>query len=249
MANLLKLTGKELCELLTVSRMTLNRWCKEALPRNSDGSYPGPAVFQWLTARIEEKLAARSISPEDSAWLEQVRKFNALRSKLAYEIEMGKYTLTDEAQQHQLRLINSIVEVFDRMPDRCAGLLAGKDRQEVHLLLRTELHVAKEILAAGLRYDDAEAGKVIFAMGGMSPWQAMQSRIQAERGKPNYLKFDPYRREFTDERDGTVVPEAEAGEYVRRYPYKDGKDDERAALRESIAAGSQGGEHGDGQTS
>mgnify|MGYP003483235098 CR=1 FL=1 len=47
-----------------------------------------------------------------------------------------------------------------------------------------------------------------------------------------------------DTRDGTVVPESGADAYVRRYPYKDGRDDERAAFRAAIEAGARGGTDG-----
>ena len=241
MANdLLRMSGKEICQLLSTTRMSLNRWCREGCPRNSDGSYPAPQVVQWILNRVESKLAAKGISPEDSKWLEQVRKFNALRSELSYEVQKGKYTLTEEALAQHRRPIQAVVQVFDSFPDRVAPQLVAKTRAEAHRILAAEIYAARMVLAAGVGYSDEEVEKIIFAGGGLSPAQALEARVQAQRSMPIYMQFEPVEQRFVDTRDGTVVPEAEAEAYVRRYPYKDGKDDERAAFRAAIEAGGGG---------
>jgi hypothetical protein len=53
----------------------------------------------------------------------------------------------------------------------------------------------------------------------MSPRQALSEKVQMQTSMPLHMRYDPRKRVFTDERDGTVVPAAEANEYVRKYPY------------------------------
>jgi hypothetical protein len=122
-----------------------------------------------------------------------------------------------------------VVDALRNLPLRIAPQLCGlSDRIEIGNVIDLEVAAMQAVLKSGRWYTVEAVEAAIAEMGGMSPKQALAEKVDAQRTMPLYMKYDPRKEVFTDERDNTVVPAAEANEYVRKYPYLKFKNEEKS---------------------
>jgi hypothetical protein len=197
----------------------VNKMVSRGMPQLKDGRYDLFAVVGW---RLDElamsggKLETR----EAQRWLTRYRKSRALRDEYAHKREAGEFVEKSAATAERVRLISATVSALRNLPARLTGQLVGKvDRVEIDNIINLETAALCEIMAAGVPYSDASVSAAIDKMGGMSPRQALAEKVQMQTSMPLHMRYDPRKKVFTDTRDGTVVPAAEADEYARKFTY------------------------------
>jgi hypothetical protein len=216
------LSSNDIMELLDVrSGGTLTKWKtlgagQAAIGRNK---WDGRKFLEWWLTNIFDGACA-----ETDGSLAEVRRdywgAKAEGERLKVDREKGEFVLKAGATAEKIRLISTTVSALKNLPARLSGQLVGKvDRVEIDNIINLETAALCAIMASGATYSDASVSAAIDKMGGMSPRQALAEKVQAQATMPLYMKYDPRKKVFTDERDGTVVPLAEADAYVRAYPY------------------------------
>jgi hypothetical protein len=183
MVDLLHLTQKLICQLLMVSRMTINRWVKDGCPRNPDGSYPGPAVVAWMVSRIEEKAEAANQQPVVGArWLEAYREERYRMAKLdRLEREGQLISVADQNQGNAARL-RELVHGLKAFCDRLPPLLVGCDRDTIALIVEDEIELLMHAFRRHGRYDADSADAILQELGG---------KTNRQKRKENFNRLFP----------------------------------------------------------
>jgi phage terminase Nu1 subunit (DNA packaging protein) len=230
-----------LARLFRCSGPAINAMVQRGMPRLKSGRYNLFDVVAW---RFDELALSngKAETKEAQRWLTRFRKSRALRDELAGKREAGELIPANEVRNTARTVIGEINSALDNFSVRLSGQVVGlTDRNSAERTIELEVHVLRTILARGQEYSDAAVKNVIAEIGGLSPKQARDERSRRERTMPRYMKFDPRRKVFTDDRDGTVVPEAEAEGYVRTHAYTEA---ERAEYRARHAGDRSGGSDG-----
>lgn len=201
---------------------TLTKWKSLGAGRASCGRnrWDARKFLEWWLSNIYE---ASTGAETDGSLAEARRGYwqaKAERERMTADREKGKLIDADEAVAARVRLIGVVTSALDRLPARISAQVAGKTREEARRIIDLEATALREVMAAGTPYCDQAIDAAIGKMGGITPQQAVVEKVRAQSTMPVYMTFDPYTKQFTDARDGTLVPLAEAEDYVRRNPYK-----------------------------
>lgn len=150
MSGIYHLGQKDIAELLGVTTRSIRDWHKEGLPRNADGTYPGPACVAWAVGRAapsagdydnqRERLAA--------AQAEKVEMENAVRRGQLADVSVVASTWTDLISNARAKLLNM-------GPKLGPQLVNIGDPNVIATAIRTEVYVALTELAD---YDPAGSG-------------------------------------------------------------------------------------------
>jgi hypothetical protein len=156
MADLNQLLQQELSKLLSVTRMSVNRWAKEGMPKNPNGTYPGPACVAWLITRMEDRITkeadAGSESEESLKWLGAFRKERALIAGIERKRLQGEFVPESEVVQQWAARVREVTGGLETLADRLSGILIGKGRDEIHQIIRTEVGELRDAYARNGKY-------------------------------------------------------------------------------------------------
>lgn len=148
MSNLDELLQIEISKLFGVTRMSINRWTREGLPRNKNGTYPGAACVSWLLSRIEDRALAKAESGGESEeslkWLGEFRKQRALIATIERKKLEGEVVQWSEVEAEWAGRVRELTSGLTSFADRLAGLIAGKDRGKAHEIIRVEVRTLME---------------------------------------------------------------------------------------------------------
>ena len=140
------LTQLEMAALLSVTPRTLRDWEKagESIPRNEDGTYPGPAVIAWEIGRHsmpegilngEQEKARRDKESADKLAMENA----ARRGELARVADVVEF-VSDHNAASRAKLLS--------MPAKLSPQLVGiNDPNVIAAAIRAELYAALAELA------------------------------------------------------------------------------------------------------
>ena len=148
-----KLTKTETAELCGVSIRTITNWINENdFPKNDDGTFSGPAVVQWLTARVEEKAGAATLTTEGQKWMTEFRKERALMARIDREKAEGLLISRDEAGQEWGNIVSVLCHGLELFADRLPPVLHGRYRYQMFEIIRDEVWQLRNSLYKEGRY-------------------------------------------------------------------------------------------------
>lgn len=136
MSNIHALTQQEAATLLSVTARSLRDWenAAEGVPRNTDGTYPGPALFAWYLAR----QAGDALD----ALKERARKDREHADKLALENaetrgDVARISVMEEEvgsllSDHRTNMLG--------FPSKAAPLLVGLNADQIRDRLESGVH-------------------------------------------------------------------------------------------------------------
>lgn len=207
-------------KLFRCTPTNINRLVERGMPQLKNGRYDLFEVVGWRLDEIA-LMGGKAESKESQKWLIRWRRSKALRDEFAHKREAGEYIGKSEAIAQRTKLINYTVGVLENLPARLSGQLVGKnDRTEIANIIDLEVAAMRHVLADGLPYSDQTAEAVINRMGGLSPRQALVEKVRAQAGMPVFMDYDPRRKVFVDQRDGTEVSAVDVESYIKKFPYK-----------------------------
>ena len=104
-------------------------------PRNDDGcTFNGAAVVAWLTARVEEKAGAATLTTEGQRWMTEFRKERALMAKIERKKAEGQLISRDEAGAEWGILSRFYAMASNFLPTDCPRFcMAGTDTKCLRL--------------------------------------------------------------------------------------------------------------------
>jgi hypothetical protein len=220
--GMLILSSNDILELLDIkSGGTLTKWRalgagQAVIGRNK---WDARKFLEWWLSNIYDGACAET----DGSLAEARRDYwtaKAEGERLKVDREKGEFIPISEVTRETTTKFGMVVDALRNLPVRIVPQLVGQtDRIEIGRIIDLEIFAMQAVLASGRWYSSEAVEAAITAAGCMSPKQAVVARVQAERGMPAFMKYDPRRKVFTDTRDNTEVPLAEANEYVRAYPY------------------------------
>ena len=199
MADLEHLLQKDLSKLFGVTRMTINRWTKEGMPKNSDGTYPGPACVSWLLNRMEEKIekqAEAGIESEESLrWLGEFRKQRALIATIERKRIEGEFVPAEAVKGEYQARLQVLVAGLLNFGDRLAPLLAARSRDEIRETLADETELLMHAFYQRGQYTPAIAEEILAELGGKTNRQRRNE------------KCDWYQRKQREKTDDSTTAE------------------------------------------
>jgi hypothetical protein len=218
---MLILSSNDILELLDIkSPGTLTKWRslgagQAVIGRNK---WDGRRFLEWWLSNIYDGACIET----DGTLAEARRDYwgaKAERERMAADREKGLLVLVADGEKETMSKISYMISCFRNLPARVGGLLVGKtDRTEIANILNLETEAMAMVMSAGVPYSDKTADEAIAAMGGISVEQAIAEKVEAQTSMPLHMKYNPRKKVFTDDRDGTIVPLADAEMYVRKYP-------------------------------
>jgi len=134
--NFEKMKQTELAKAIGVSTKTLQRWANEGLPRNMDGSYSLPRLFEWVTDRAKNSLEPSSL--EGDRWLAAYRKERAKIAKIERKQLQGKLVPLEEISTAWASRLYEVSSMLKQFSHRLPGIMVGKSRDEMHKILDDE---------------------------------------------------------------------------------------------------------------
>ena len=145
-----KLSQKELGEALGITPRSIQRW---ECPRNNDGTYSLPDVFQWRTGQA--KKAGASMKEIDEKSKEALARWRDEKAKLAeLERKQLEHQLIDIDQVRRLMFNHGqhTREMLESMPVRAAALVAPEfDQFSCQQILADEVYHSLITLCDWLR--------------------------------------------------------------------------------------------------
>ena len=157
MSDLNKLLVKEIAEVLGVDRRSISRWVRdENLPKNSDGTFDAGRCVGWLLNRLEERLEQQAEegpeTAESARWLAAFRRERYKLSKLERRQREGQLMPLPEILEQWTGRVREVTSGLEALSDRLAPLLAGKDREDIHAILKSEVRELRLAYARDGKY-------------------------------------------------------------------------------------------------
>jgi hypothetical protein len=159
------LTQQAAARLLSTTARSLRDWeaAGEAVPRNSDGSYPGPALVAWYSERGGETLDANR---------ERARKDKEMADKLSLENQLrrGELSVTKQIVSAFGGLVAAARSRLIQIPDALGQFCDARYATVIVAEARRRIYEALAELAADVGADlDAAADADGERVGGREP--------------------------------------------------------------------------------
>jgi hypothetical protein len=210
--------------VLGLSPPQISRLKRQGLPTNADNrTFDLRAVFTWAAEREAATATSGAENAETLDALAEWRSWKCKRERLAYERESGELVELAAVEASWVQRVLEVKRGLEGLADRLPPLLVGKPRAKIEEALRLEIELLLLHFSRGSEHTPraAEVDKLIAEIRrrGTSSHRAVTDAIRRQAGKPAWLRWDPDRGLYIDTRDGSAVPESEADEYTRKYPY------------------------------
>lgn len=137
------LAQKDLASAFGVTPQAICRW---QCPRNDDGTYDLPVVFEWQ----EQRIAAAFVSegPDKDEYDRRYRKAKAERLELELQKIRGDLVPTTEVVEELGRLLEGLKQDLLRLPAALAPELESRTAQQIHRTLDARVRAAIEKVRA-----------------------------------------------------------------------------------------------------
>ena len=167
MSDLKKLLPHELATLLSVNRRSISRWSKsENLPKKPDGTFDGPACVRWLTERLETRLESECDKEVPGAeWLNEYRRVRFMREELQLKLDKAELLPVAEVEKETGEKISLLISALQNFADRLPGLLVGRPRDEIQMILRDEAELVQHSFYKFGHYTAALADRILTEIG------------------------------------------------------------------------------------
>jgi hypothetical protein len=155
-ADLNQLLQLEIAKLFGVTRMSVNRWSKEGMPKNPNGTYPGPACVAWLVSRVEERLEQQAEegpeTAESARWLAAFRRERYKLSKIERRQREGSLVTWAEVEKQWAARVALVIGGLGNLRDRLPAILQGRTRDEMYQIIKEEIGYFRDQYAKGGTY-------------------------------------------------------------------------------------------------
>jgi len=128
--DLLRLGQKELCDLMSISRVTINEWEKrQGLPRNTDKTYDLKQVIDWYGGFCQRRGSAR-IEPAD-----KLRDLKAEKMLVELAERKGELLSREEVVAGLIARLQQIVGAFKYSRRELAMMVHGQTVERIEDIL------------------------------------------------------------------------------------------------------------------
>jgi hypothetical protein len=158
------LKKQEVATLCGVSVRTVSNWLLEGFPRNTDGTFDGPACVSWLTGRIEDRVSTVCApeTAESQKWLTAFRRERAKLSKIDRLKAEGSLIDIDRVHEGWALRAYGLCGALEQLADRLPPMLHGKSREEMFTIIGNEIRIMRENLV--------RAGKFVASFAELKTW-------------------------------------------------------------------------------
>ena len=158
------LSKRETADLCGVSIRTVSNWILEGFPRNTDGTFDGPACVSWLTGRIEDRATAVCApeTAESQKWLTAFRRERAKLSKIERLKAEGSLIDIDGIHEAWALRAHNLCGALEQLADRLPPMLHGKSREEMFGIIGNEVREMRQNLV--------RAGRFVASLTDLKAW-------------------------------------------------------------------------------
>jgi hypothetical protein len=136
------LTQTEIAALFSVTPRAVRGWSEEGIPRNPDGTYPGPAVVAWYCAR------EGGSSLDYTAERARLAKWQADKTEQDVEVRARRLLMADAVLQWVAGMVATVTARLVQIPDAVGHLVDPKYAPTVAAEVRRLIYEALEELSA-----------------------------------------------------------------------------------------------------
>jgi phage terminase Nu1 subunit (DNA packaging protein) len=137
------LSQKEAAALLSVTGRSIRDWAEEGIPRNPDGTYPGPAMVAWYVNRQG--------GPDLDYTVERARlaKAQADKTEIENAVRCGELSITSRIVEWYGGMVADAKNRFLQIPDAIGQQLDPETARRVVAHARRLIHEALAELTRG----------------------------------------------------------------------------------------------------
>jgi phage terminase Nu1 subunit (DNA packaging protein) len=140
--NFNSLKQVDVARAIGVSRITVNNWLKQGLPKNPDNTYSLPDCITWLLERAEEQAAEKSMTLGDE-WLSLYRKYRAEKEKILVDKLRGSVIPVTEVEEkfaNRIYALKSALLILSRRIGARLAATVDKKQSEVVQIIDEEVY-------------------------------------------------------------------------------------------------------------
>lgn len=137
------LTQSEIAALFSVTTRAVRDWAEEGIPRNADGTYPGPAVVAWYCAREGGSLL------DYTAERARLAKAQADKTEIENAVRCGDLSVTARIVEWYGGMVADAKNRLLQIPDAIGQQLDPETARRVVAHARQLIHEALAELARG----------------------------------------------------------------------------------------------------
>jgi len=136
---------KDVCAILGIQRVQLQRYVSYGLPLNADGSYNLATAVQWVLGHERQRLKGEQAKGGDA--LERYRAARAQQAEDELQLSQGRLLRREDVERGRVARIAEVTFALTALEKKLPPQLYGLEPRDCQAVLHREFRAARERFA------------------------------------------------------------------------------------------------------